>query len=105
MVRIPPVPAAPAPAPTFNLFLDELRFRIPARHVTEVFEISQTQGPIAFVANQVFLYHPLFEMNMYEVPSLGADMYQFIDNNITPNNPALIPALLGEETKKKNKKV
>ena len=106
-VRIPPpvlIESAP-PIDGLPQFVDDLRFKIPTRHFSEVFQITFTQGPIAFVTSPVFFYHPIFEAAMYEMPALGADMYQFIDNNISPTNPALMPGLFPQDEEKKDKKV
>ncbi len=100
VLAAPPAPVAPAaalPPPVF--VVDELRFKIPRLEVTDNYQISATQGPIAFTANQAFFYHPIFEMNMYEMPAMGTDMYSFIDGNLTGPNPALLPALLDQEKK------
>ncbi len=94
----PPAPVtATEPLPVF--VSDELRFKIPRLEVTDNYQISATQGPIVFSANQAYFYHPIFEMNMYEMPAMGTDMYSFIDGNLTGPNPALLPALLDQEKK------
>ena len=90
--------AVPAFLPNINLIADELRFRIPRKNIVDSFQVTHTQGPISLVNNMsAFFYHPLVEMEMYEVTPLGEDVYEFIDGNINPTNPALLPLALGEE--------
>ncbi|MBI3601965.1 MAG: filamentous hemagglutinin N-terminal domain-containing protein [Candidatus Omnitrophica bacterium] len=95
----------PGPAPTpiqniFGLLGDEFRFKIPAKDFTNNFAISYTQGPISFIANQVFFYHPLAEVGAPQEPALDPRMYDFINGNITYSNPGALPLQL--EQKKKN---
>jgi hypothetical protein len=90
-------PAPPTAA--FGLLGDQFRFKIPPKDFTQTYLISATQGPINFVANQVFFYHPLTEVGSYEVPALDAEMYNFIDGNITYSNPAVLPLQLDERKK------
>jgi|GEM_PF-4713686 len=79
----------------FALMGGSLRFNIPnSKNTVDTFQISQTQGPATFVAPQVVFYHPLVEVDMYEMPALGTGAYQFIDNNISFTNPALAPVQL-----------
>jgi filamentous hemagglutinin family protein len=87
------------PTSTIGLLGDQFRFKIPAKDFTQNYLISATQGPIAFVANQVFFYHPLTEVGSYEAPALSTEMYNFIDNNITVTNPALLPLQMDERKK------
>jgi len=105
----PPIPSAPV----FNLgnllgiLGQELRFRIPGKNTVDMSQITFTQGPSILQSNttQLFFYHPLTEMNMYEVPSLGLDMYEFIDGNINAVNPALLPIQANLDEEEENKQV
>ncbi len=92
-----PGPAAAGffiPANLLALLTDGLRFRIPKKHVVDAFQITYTQGP---VTTGVYFYHPLVEMGMYEMPALGLDMYEFIEERINAINPALMPFLPPEK--------
>jgi hypothetical protein len=87
----PPDPDPDPDGSAIPFINDNLRFRIPKKERVDNFNISHTQGPDAFTAGQVYFYHPLVEMQMYETPALGVDAYQFIDESINTSNPALMP--------------
>lgn len=99
---IPPPPPTPPAAGPFGFLGIDLRFKIPRKSLVDTFQIAYTHGPIELTSGQVYFYHPLIEMNMYEVPALGIEMYEFIDGFIRTTNPALLPMLTplpGEEEK------
>ena len=81
----------------FAIIGDALKFRIPKKGIVDSFQIAQTQGPISLAAGQVYFYHPLVEIGMYEMPPLGLDMYEFIGNSINATNPALLPILADDD--------
>ncbi|MCK4463711.1 MAG: filamentous hemagglutinin N-terminal domain-containing protein [Candidatus Omnitrophica bacterium] len=95
----PPEPT-PTPTPTVvhqaPLWWD-LRFKIPKKHLTDLLQVTYTNGPIELLAEQIYFYHPLIEMDMYEMPALGMEFYEFIDGNINITNPALLPVILEEK--------
>jgi len=95
---IPPPPPSPTSTviPQANLWWD-LRFKIPKKHLTDLLQITYTKGPIELLAEQVYFYHPLVDMSMYEMPALGTEFYEFIDGRIGNKNPALLPVVLEEE--------
>ena len=105
-IALPPTPVPPATGlPFFSIINDELRFRIPNRSTTDTFQISHIQGSPKLTAPQVLFYHPIVVLTSYEIPVVGAEVYEFINGNITVNNPALLPVLgLGEDEAKKKKK-
>ncbi len=88
-----------------SLLGDQLKFRIPERTIVENSQISLTQGPISLASNkaQLFFYHPLVAMDMYEVPELGLDVYEFIDGNLDMLDPDLLAGagLVEDEEEKK----
>jgi filamentous hemagglutinin family protein len=89
---LPPQPN-PDPDPDQNftyLLADNLRFRIPKKDRVDSFSITHTQGPIGLTAPQAYFYHPLFEMNMYETPAMGVDVYEFIDGQIGMTVPNVL---------------
>ncbi|MBN1871925.1 MAG: filamentous hemagglutinin N-terminal domain-containing protein [Candidatus Omnitrophica bacterium] len=99
---IPPPPPDGVSAPVdLNIFSQDLRFKIPRKFLADTFQIAYTQGPIELTSGQVFFYHPLYDMQMYEMPALGTDVYEFIDGFINTTNPGLLPMLgpggLGDE--------
>ena len=109
LVRIPASLLGPASQPTIPNFFD-FRFRIPPEFIVENFQVSQTQGPpLAFIQGQTYFYHPIFDISMYSMPELdqlNVGMYQFIENQISQPNPALLPFLQDdEESKKKQNQV
>ncbi|MDD4957398.1 MAG: hypothetical protein PHQ61_07150, partial [Candidatus Omnitrophica bacterium] len=85
-----------------RLLSEQLKFRIPDLTVVTGNQIAQTQGPISLISNkaQLFFYHPLTEMTMYETTPLGTDMYDFIDGNLNAVDPSLLPLALQEEEDK-----
>jgi filamentous hemagglutinin family protein len=89
---IPPPPSSTAGGP-LGYFGDELRFKIPRKFLVDTFDITYTHGPIQLTSGQVFFYHPLFEMSMFEMPPLDINAYEFIDGIISTPNPALLPLL------------
>lgn len=89
----PPPPPPDPDGSAIPLINDNLRFRIPKKERVDNFTISHTQGPDALAAGQVYFYHPLFEMQMYDTPALGVDAYEFIDDSINTTSPALMPLL------------
>jgi len=80
-----------------HLLGEKLKFKIPKKGTADAFQIQHTQGPATLTGGQVYFYHPLIEMSMYETPALGVEVYDFIDNSISPRNPALLPILIEEE--------
>ncbi|KPK39387.1 MAG: hypothetical protein AMJ78_08605 [Omnitrophica WOR_2 bacterium SM23_29] len=98
---IPPPPPPPTPPtstviPQATLWWD-LRFKIPKKHLTDLLQVTYTKGPIELLAEQIYFYHPLVDMSMYEMPALGTEFYEFIDGRIGNKNPALLPVVLEEE--------
>ncbi|MFH1868803.1 MAG: hypothetical protein ABH843_07520, partial [Candidatus Omnitrophota bacterium] len=83
----------------------DLRFKIPKKHLTDLLQITYTNGPIELLAEQIYFYHPLFEMNMYETPALGTDFYEFLEGRITHKNPALLPLISRNEQEEKRKDI
>lgn len=94
----PEVVSATSPLP---FLLWDLRFKIPQRHLTEALQVTYTNGPIELLAEQIYFYHPLIEMDMYEMQPLGTDFYEFIEGRIDTKNPALLPMALQKEEEEK----
>jgi len=86
-------------ATIYGLIGQDLRFKIPKKFLVDTFQITYNHGPIELTSGQVFFYHPLFDMNMYEMPAIGIDAYEFIEGAINTTRPDLLPAVLitGEE--------
>ncbi len=92
-------PPETTPTPTVipqALLWWDLRFKIPKKHLTDLLQVTYTNGPIELLAEQLYFYHPLVDMGTYEMPALGMDFYEFIDGRISLKNPALLPVILGK---------
>jgi len=97
VLAVPVITTVVNPVNDLALLSDQLRFRIPSKNEVDTLQISYTQGFDALAGlGGVYFYHPIVEIGMYDVTGLGVDMYQFIDNNLSTTNPALLPTL-GED--------
>ncbi len=93
---IPVVTPEPAIPNLNGLIADELRFKIPKKHIADSYQVSHSQGPIQLFNNmQVLFYSPIVETEMYGVdPVLGVEAYGFIDGNLSAPNLALLPGVV-----------
>ncbi|MFC1808313.1 filamentous hemagglutinin N-terminal domain-containing protein, partial [Candidatus Omnitrophota bacterium] len=87
---IPPPPVSTPEVQAIRALFWDMRFKIPKKHFTEDLQITYTKGPIELVAEQIFFYHPLIEMDMYEMPALEEEFYDFIGGQILHNRPMLL---------------
>jgi hypothetical protein len=88
--KIPPTSPTGVVYPGFAW---DMRYKIPRERLTNDYQITYTAGPIELTSGQVYSYHPLVELEMYNMPVLDEDAYRFIGNRINTTSPALQPLI------------